>query len=272
MRERSILKNRRYDIDNENFDNYFLRHISKITPEQKSRLPQELAFKVFRGGSFSINSLTFMQKMYVLYCAFGKRVSILVEDDNEGLSYNEFAKLERGYRGSQKRGDIVDDFNIKGTFVLGMHDLVARLEYANHLCSSNLWKLAKDYQKYQLNNIRLHDKQRQTKDAVRLLRKLLVYYEGNKKRMAIDYGIDPAEWLALLHFYDNETKAVPFVDETFKYSYNSNKQTLRGALVSLQHKGILDIRGSRPRNVFYYLTPKGVEILGKIIARYILNY
>lgn len=264
------IQTRKWEIDNENFDHYLTELFKGMSDAQKSKLPIDLSIKFDKGVKQAISLLTFVQKLYVLSVAFGKDISLIIEDE-KGINEKTFTSIKKSEAGKKKTGELVDEFRTAGAFFLGNHDLMNWLEYANMVCATPMYKLMSGYKSEMKDRSRVQQRAKTTKESVGGILEMLVHYEGNKKRMATDYDISPGEWYALMFFYMGESIPTTFYDDKFLYSYLSNRRSLSVALTSLKRKGMLDTRGES-RNIKYYITPKGREMLIKIMERIVLGY
>lgn len=266
------IQTRRYDLYDENFDEYFFQIIEGMTVEQRERLPDELSAKILRGPRESMDTLTFVQKLHILTSVIGKKWCIIIEEE-EGISYEGFLDLQKGYTENHPRLDAMKELRKRESFFIGNPHLMKRLEYATLQFASNTYKAIAGYR------AEIHEKrkrvkaQREVSDSVKGIFRFLIHYEAHKYKFAATYGLESfSEWLALMFFYDNENKPAQFND-MFMYAYSSGKRNRGEALKRLRALGYIDTRAKKHSvHTKYYLTSKGKELAIKIMERVVLNY
>jgi len=260
---------RKWEIDNENFDHYMQDLLKKMTDGQKANLPIELVIKLDKGAKYAVSMLTFVQKLYVLSTAFNKKISLILEDES-GISESDFLSILKAKSGKVKTRELVDGLRAAGAFFLGDHDLMSGLEYANMVCATPMYKMMSDFKSDIKDKSKVQHRAQRVRESVNGILQFLINYDGNKKRMSSDYNLNPAEWYALMFFYRGENAPSAYLEE-YKYSYTSNSRTLGVALTNLKRRGYLDTRGA-VRSTRYYITPKGREVVLKIMERIIFSY
>jgi DNA-binding HxlR family transcriptional regulator len=266
------IQTRRYDLYDENVDEYFFQAIDNMTPEQKERLPNELAAKVRRGAKESLDTLTFVQKLHILTSVLGKKWTLIIEDE-AGISYEAFLSLQKGYTENHPRLQAVSELRESGSFYIGAPHLMKRLEYVALQCATTVYKAIKGYRSEIHERRKKIAAQREISESVRGVFRLLMHYEANKYKLNATYGLESvSEWLALMYFYDNEEKPSQFND-MFMYAYSSGKRNRGQALLRLRTLGYIDTRAKKHSvHTKYYLTPKGKELAIKIMERVFMNY
>jgi hypothetical protein len=265
------IQSRKWEIDNVNFDHFMNDLLKTMTDGQRANLPMELAFKLDKGAKYAVSMLTFTQKLYILSIAFNKKVTLIIEDDKGLLPADFLPSIIKAQNGKKKTGELVDEFRAAGAFFLGSHDLMNWLEYANMICATPMYRLMTGFRSDIKDRSKVQQRAQRVRESVNGILEMLVYYEGNKKRMSTDYNVGPAEWYALMFFYRGENTPDKFYDEAFKYAYTSNRRTLSVALTSLKRRGFLDTRGA-VRSTRYHITPKGKELTIKIMERITFGY
>lgn len=266
-----MIKSRKYDIVDENFDEYFFQIVDTMTMEQLERVPNELSAKVRRGAKYSLESLTFVQKLYLLTTVFRKRWTFIIEDE-QGSSLEAFEEIQKGYRDNHSRLEAVEELRNTGSFYLGGMHLMQRMEYVVLQCASNVYKAISGYRSAIHERRKKIQSQRDTSESVLGVFRLLMNYEANKFRF-VDYGVlSLSEWYAIMFLYENEAKPAQFHDK-FLYSYSSGKRNRINAISRLQLMGLVDSRAKkRSIHTKYYLTQQGKELAIKIMERVVLNY
>lgn len=262
----------KWDILDENFDEYFSQAIDNMTEQQRERLPSELSAKVLRGGKNCLDTVTFVQKLYILTVALDKKWSFFIEDEY-GLSYEAFLEMQKTYSEVYPRREAVSELRESGSFFLGTIQLMKRLEYVALQCASNIYKSIAGYR------VELHEKrrkikaQRQITYSVNGIWRFLINYEANKYKLKVTYGLNNiSELYVLMYFYEDENKAAKF-HETFLYAYSSSKRYRNAALARMLALGYIDTRSKKHTiHIRYYLTPKGRELAIKIMDRVFFDY
>lgn len=266
------IKTRKYDISDENFNEFFVQAIDGMTVEQRERLPSELSAKVLRGGKDCVDKLTFVQKLYILTGPLEKKWTLFIEDDY-GLSYESFLEMQKGYTEDYPRRQALTDLRESGSFFLGTTQLMKRLEYITLQCAGNLYKSIKGYRAELHEKSRKIKAQREVTYSVNGVIRFVINYEANKYKLNVTYGLNSiSELYVLLFFYDGENKAAKF-HEVFAYAYSTSRRLRNAALARMLALGYIDTRSKKLTiHVRYYLTPKGMELAIKIMDKVLFNY
>lgn len=267
-RENWGYKNELYDRNLENL-------LENITPEQKKQIPNQLLVKIFKNKAASVNTLSEQQKDYIYYFLFNKRIYKIVEDNERGMNIEEFIKARDTYsRNRQAKKmltvpDATGDMHFYGMFILGTKDLVDAMSYFWIVSHMPTFKLLSEVRKTakRIKNSKMEQVKHHTINLVRMISN----YEAVKKRIPMEYSLTMPEWYMLMFFYDGEKKGSTGYREKYIYAYSASKNNLAGALVRLTKDGFLDRRGKAGRAT-YSLTPKGKDIVDKILLKVILNY
>lgn len=263
------IQNRKWELENPNFDHYVKALFSEMTEAQRSMLPPDLSYKVGKGSKYSTSMLTFVQKLWILSTIYNKRVSLIIEDE-KGIPVNAFKKILQAQHGKIATRELVDEFRHAGAFFLGDHDLMSWFEYANMVCATPMYKLMTGYKADLKDRSKVQVRHQRIQEATYGMLKMLVHYEGNKKRMSSDYDVTMPEWYALMFFYEQESTMAKF-QETFKYAYISNTKDLYGAITKLKRKDMIGSRGTSKRYFKYYITPKGKEMVIRLMTRIVFG-
>lgn len=258
------------DIYNENFNNYFVEHLNRITPEQRGLIPEELNIKIFkRGNTASAERLNFQEKMYILSVVFKRKVTLKIEDLENGLTVKDYANAKKAQAGKYPNLQAAEDMRSHAAFVLADRDLMNAELYLNHLSSSNIYTLVKAI--IPNTNHKIEKKYTENKAIIQRVFKFLENYESKKKRIRTDYQITMPEWYALVYFANGERLGLDFYDKDMKYAYSSNRRVLHRALQRLTEIGLLQ-RSGPLKSHKYKLTSRGINVLDRIFNNIILNY
>lgn len=260
-----------FNISIDNFDLYFDKQLSSITPQAKEGLPKDVVFKLFRkGGEVNSNStskLSFLAKLYVLWKALRKNIFIVVEgDDVNGLTVEQFMELKtaikvRDYGVSRNNEYVIP----QATFVTGSKDLMQTLAYLNNLSTSPAYK-------YLLRGKNLvPNKVEQNITATSYICRFLSHYEANRKKIGFQSGINISEWLVLINIYHGrEVLSNTIWRDIYKYSFNSSKTKLKLAFGSLQNRGYITKYGTT-RGAKIQITAFGTSTVNDILQKYAVN-
>jgi hypothetical protein len=100
-----------FDIGSENFDYYFFNQLQNISPKAKDELPRDISFKLFRGGgkvnATNSSKLNVVSKIFILWKCLKKKWWLFVEDEENGMSTEEFIKLREAAKKRDYRKSII---------------------------------------------------------------------------------------------------------------------------------------------------------------------
>lgn len=259
----------KFDLQHENFDYFFLEQAGKMGESQKELLPKELLYKVFikghRVNSKSTSKLNFFEKLFVLIRALNKRYTIVIEDDEQGMTEEEYFK----YRDLTKRrnytSELAGKFISEGNFVLANSELFDTFHKLNCLSVSKAYNYA---QKTKTKNYLKPD---DYKIGMKFLTSLINNYESKKKKMIMESGITMAEWITLTYLYDGEEKngSLLYLD-IFKYSYNTSSRKIRVSFKTLQDKKFI-VKYGTGKGTKLQITSLGKDKISRIIEKYVVN-
>jgi hypothetical protein len=264
-----VLKTR-IDIDSEALGLYFAHEIEKITPQAKSDLPKDIAFKLFRGGGkFNANStskLGFLAKLYVLWKALNKRWWIVIEDEDNGMTPGQFMELRKAYKRRDYGVEKAKTIMLSGTVVFANKELSECCAYLNRLSSSPAY----NYLIKGKNHVPCPTAERNKEMAY--ICRFLVEYEKNKKTWVAAYGISIPEWLVLIYLYHGkEIVGSPIYKEVYRRAYQSSPTKLRSCFSTLQNKKFIQKTGTG-KGAMMSITPLGKDTVDGILTRYALNW
>lgn len=259
----------RFNIESENFDLYFASLLPMISPQAKEGLPKDVLYRLFRrGGEVNGNGvykLGFISKLFILWKCFRKRIFIVVEDEERGLSVEDFVELRtaiklRDYGTPRAEGLVAD-----GTFITANKELCDSFAYLNTLSNSGAYT----YLKRAKNPI-----PNKTADFVaqmKYIARVFSHYEGNKKKWVAAYGISIPEFLVLLYTYSGkDVLGSVMYRDIYKQAYQSSPTRVKQAFGTLQSKGYLKKTGSGS-GAKMSITPLGTDITTTILTKYAIN-
>lgn len=258
----------KFDLLSENFDLYLAKQLSKMTEHQKANLPRELLFKLFiRTGILNYNTanrIGFLGKLLLLQKGLGKRIYIMVEDE-EGMTVEEFSKLKQDI----KKRTILEDhgkaMTAIGTFIPCGKDLLDTVSYMSDICSHPIYNY--------LNRIRNTPRNRVEvwKEEANFVMRFITRYEGNKKRWMAETGLNIQEFMILIALFDGEeVVSSNIIRETYKNSLYSGSTRMKTAFSTLQKKGFI-IKYGRLRGAKMKITPLGSTLITNIMLKYAIN-
>lgn len=247
-------------IDSEGFDAFFCHHMANATEGQIALIPDSIK-RVQR------SRLTFFEKLFVLFRAFNKSIYLVAKDKGDGLTPEQFCKWDEEERKRAYDTENTKDLLIRAGFVLGDRDVCNGLLFQRNLGGTSLFKYLSNYHK---NNS--GPKSYNTRDAMQDICKMLIHYEGLKKKMLKDLAIVVPEWYTLLHFADGEERSGMIVYQgVFAHAYNSSRPQLLTAMKRLVTDGYLQ-KFKKTNRATYRITPLGVDLLQKALSKYVANF
>ena len=258
------------DISAENFDYFFANEAKNISPIAKESLPRDIAYRLYKGGaSFNpkyTSRLNFLQRIFVLWKCLKKRIYIVVEDEENGITEGEFLKLRQQLKQRDYGIDKASSFMPSATFVLANKELCDSFSYMNRLCISPAY----NYLTKGKNRIKnpANEWSRQMKYIVRFL----MEYDKNKKTWVAEYKLDIPEWYILISLYHGEeVKGSPIHQEIFRRAYQSSQSKLKRSFGTLQAKGLISKTGEG-KGAKMRITPLGTDMVNNIVSKYALNF
>lgn len=258
-----------FDIECVNFEHFFEAQASGMTEGQREQLPKELLYKIFTKG-FRVNTkmsgkLSFIAKLFVLFKALRKRWIIIVEDDANGMTEEEYFKFKDLTAKRNYGQDNANELISTGTFVLGCTELVNTYSRLNNLSNSAAYNYLtkgknKDYTKPE-EYIRNQN----------YICRFVNHYDSQKKKIVMETGLTMAEWITLTYLYDGTERLGSFLyKEKFKYSYNSSSTKIKVSFGTLQSKGLITKHGTG-KGCKLQITALGKEKTNSILQKYVVN-
>lgn len=255
----------KFDIQNENFDYYFLEQASLMSEAQKELLPKELLYKIYYKG-FRLDTrksakLSFLQKLYILAKVLNRRFVIVMEDAKNGMNEEDFFK----YKKLTENGDIANELSDAGTFVLSNTEVINTFDKLNIANTKGAYHFL----------MKLKTKRKvppdEFKRTMNYLSRFINGYESQRKRITMQTGLTMAEWITLTFLYDGEQKVCSVLyKDKFKYSYNSSASKMKTAFGSLQRKGFIIKHGIKASSKFE-ITTLGKSKVNAIMEKYVVN-
>ena len=238
---------------------------AKLTTKQKEELPHILSYRLRKKtGKSAFYKFTFFQKWFVLFKAMNKRVFIVIEDEELGLTTEDYIKWK-----AQQKKRVFDSEDAKnlvanGICVLGNQQLCDWLGYINNVSVSAAYQYALRISAAKPINFPEYRKE------FSFFTEMLVRYEGSKKKMIGENNMTMAEVFVLLYLYDGKERiATPTYEYVFKGSFQSSRATILRAFKRLKNMDLLQMVGTT-KDAKWRITPLGKQRVNEIISRYIL--
>jgi|GEM_PF-3374010 hypothetical protein len=263
------LFNTEFDIESENFDLYFASLLPTMTPQAKAALPKEVYYKLFSTAGINkrgLSKLNFITRLFVLWKSLTKRWFIIIEDENNGLTIEQFYELKEAIKRKEEDFDKTNEVIASGTFVTGSKELCDTFAYLNLLSASNVYRYM-----MRLRNMPT-SKSSDYSDHMKYLMRFLISYESSKKTTLKQKNITIPEFYVLIGLYHGEnTLSSSLYKSTFKYCYQTSATKFKVSFSSLQHKGLIVKTGSR-KGAKMRITPLGVNMVNTIMSENVLNF
>jgi len=256
-----------FDISTDNFEFYFENQLRDITDAQKELIPPDLLHKaLLRGGGVdekSTRKMPFLAKLFLLFKVFKKRCIIIIEDEEKGLTEDQFLAL--------KKKTIKHDFGEKNAgrlithsmFVLGNKDLCDTYHRLSLLSASPAYNYLvaaknKDY-----------TKPGQWLAAINYVNRFLSHYEANRKRISLHTGLNMPEWLILIHLYNgNLIPSSSIYKEWYKHSFNASSTKFKSSFGTLQALRYIEKVGAT-KSAKIRITALGKDKVNEILKKHI---
>lgn len=256
-----------FDLYSENFERYFEDLVTKMNDSQKKMLPVKLLTRLFTNKKNIGVNLEFREKVYILNLCFDKRITIVVEDHENGIGPDEYEKAILAQRGKVTNTELLSQPRTKCSFVMADKNLMNSMMYLNHVYTTEIYTLIRPLIYSERSN--KDNKYHLGIESVKAITRLILNYEMLKKRLVMQFDFRMSDIYAILYFSGGERIGQEFFLKDFKYSYNANSRELADSLRKLHEHGFLDRRG---RPLKYSLTAKGVDILNKIMQQIVVFY
>jgi len=261
----------KYDFVSDNFVNYFLAQIKGLTSSQKEKIPEVLRLKLYSKSDnekFVVgrsNSLTIFQRLFILWRVMRKKIYIVIEDEDNGLSIEDFIKAKEWGEGRTVNEDRAGWLISQGHFVLGNKDLCEAFHYMQMISVSSAYKYL-----LTLKNLK-PTKYHNYKVETDYIHSLIMNYESRKKLISRNAGVTVPEWYVLLYFSDGKEKGASSI-YTGQYfnSHNASRMQLLNAIKSMVDRGFLTKYG-KTFKATYIISPYGLDKLYEITSKYVIS-
>lgn len=257
-----------FDMSSENFDAYFIKQAKETTYAGRDVLPRDVSSRLFKSGGqlnekFAVN-LGFLGKIYVLWKALRKKVYIIVEDEQSGLTPGQFLELQKAVKKRDYSAESVHGFT-NAIFLLGNKELCDGFAYLNNLCNSGAYNYLTKTKNQPPNPTTEY------RDRMNYIVRFLLFYESQKKKWVSEMQITVPEFLVLLFTYQGkEVPGAVMYKDVLKRAYQSSPRKIKEAFSTLQAKGLLKKSGMTS-GAMMQITPLGVDMVNRILSKYALN-
>lgn len=258
-----------FDIESDNFELYFEKQLTGMTETGKEAIPKKLYGQIFRfDGSVNtrgIRRLGFLGKLWILWRCLKKRVWVVVENEETGMSIEDFVELREAIKRRDYGIPKAEGFDIQGQFVTGGKELCDSFQYLNGLSASGAY-----------NYLVRHKNFRKTKTSQSIVEynyliRFIRHYEAHKKKWILDKGMTASEWYTLLFLYDKEEAlGSEIYRKVFVRAFHSSPIKIKLAFKTLQIKGYI-IKHGRTSASRLQITPLGRDLVNSILNTYIIN-
>lgn len=258
-----------FNIDSDNFELYFEKQLEAITEAGKEALPAGFIGRIFyadgKPNPTNIRRLSALAKLFILYRSLKKRVWIVVENPETGLSVEEFIELGKALRKRDYGQKMSNDLKTKATFITASKELGEYFDYINGLCNSPMYNYLMKYKNFKPTKTSEHIEKKNY--IVRFLR----HYEGHKKMWCEGGKITIPEWYVLLYLYDKEwVIGSEIYKTTFKRSMQSSPTKIKQSYGTLQNKHYI-IKNNTGKHSRFKITPMGKDVVDYILNNYAVN-
>lgn len=258
-----------FGIETDNFEAYFEKQLTGISEAGKAALPTEIALKLFRPDRSmnfqKIRSIGFLAKLWILWRCLKKRVWIVIENEDGGMTVEDFAALRESLKRRDLTAEKANDLVTQGMFVTGARELVDSLSYLNDLSGSAAYNYLVKAKNFKGTKAGKHH------DEYEYVVRLLRHYEASKRKWSEAKGVTMSEFLVLLALYDKEQTNGSFIYKSlFKGSFMGGINGIKVAFGTLQLKNLI-VRYGRGSGAKFRITPLGVELINSILTKYVLN-
>lgn len=260
-----------FDIQNDNFELFFEKQLEGITEAGKQALPTHLIGKLFyvtddqKINRSQLRRIPFLGKLWILYRSLKKRIWIVVENEETGLSMEDFVALREAMKKRDFGQKKAEGLMTNSTFVTGSKELGEYLDYMNYLSASPIYRYLNGYRNFKKTDTAEY------KDQMDFIVRMMRFYEGNKTRWMDEKGINIPEYYVLLYLYDKEfVKGAEMYKSTFKRGINSSGYAIRTAWGTLSSKGLI-VKSGTGKGLKLRISPMGIELINYVLTRYAIN-
>lgn len=260
-----MLYDLKFDLEVDNFSRLFSLQVSKMTEEQKKKLPTEILAKLFKiDGLPTERRMNFLLRLFILYQALDKQIYLLLLDDEKGLGIEDFSRFQKEQKRRRYSQEAGEHYLSKGMMVFGKKDLIEYVSYLNYLSTSPIYKYLLSIKKSKSS------RSPETSKEFSYVCNFLINYEGSKKKIARQENINVPDLYVLYYLSDGREKtATPAYVEVFRNCANASRKQILNAFKKLTSIGYIEATG-KARATTYRISPSGKELLYRIIYKYMI--
>jgi DNA-binding MarR family transcriptional regulator len=258
-----------FDIESDNFELYFQNQLSAITDAGRQKLPADINAMLFKqAGKINeskVRKLGFIPKLFILWRALKKRVWIVVENEESGMSPEEFLELQKEVRRRDYGVPKTEGLKAQAMFITGNRELSNTFEYLNNLSASPAYNYLLKTKNFKSTKASTY--LNEMNYIVRFIR----HYEANKKKWVGETGLSIPEFLILIYLYDKgEINGAPIYRSYFRRAFQSSPAKIKSGFRLLQSKGLM-VKHGQTSNSKMEITPMGRTLINSILNKYALN-
>lgn len=254
-------------LESEAFDAYFYHLVMNASEEEKVRIPPAIYNKVIRKEKYFhyTGVTTFFEKLAILFRAFRKDIYIVIRDTENGLTPEQFIEWDREEKKRNYSEDSAKKLLARSEFVLGNNDIANGLLYNRMLGASGIYKFLTKY--HHATKFARHS----MKNAFNEVCKLLIRHELAKRAIYHEFSIRPSEWLILLYLSDGQEKKGSLAyQEVWANAHFANRLQMSRGFVRLTSTGHIQRFGTANQHITYRITPLGLDLINKALAKHVL--
>lgn len=253
------------DWGSENFDLFFYRVANGIPTADREKLPTEYKSTLWRGnGSVNPNALKrfkFLDRAYVLNKAGGKIIYCVIEDEENGMTIEEFFEWKKEI----KKKDRLSNGRVEMHFCLANKELSSVFNYLNQVYHGPSYNYRMKLKKPIPNPA--VDYQKEMKSIVRML----MLWESRKREFENEFNINLPELYTLLAVYsEGEIKGSEIYKTLFVRAHDSSPRRIKQGFSSLRAKGMIQKHGNTSQTTFK-ITAAGIDAVNRIVNKYALK-
>lgn len=259
----------KFGIESDNFEIYFQKQISGITESGKEAMPIDLASKLFhydgRINQGNVRKLSFLGKLFVLWKCLKKRVWIFIEDEDGGMSAEEFVELRKAIKRRDYGIKKAEGLALQGHFCTVNKEFGDTMTYLNSLSMSPTYNFLN-----RPKNFKITGTERFVREANYIVR-FLRFYEAHKKRWVHEKKLSVPEFYVLIYLYDKEEALGSIMyREFYKRTFHCSERKIKLAFRTLQSRGLIYKHGNTS-GARMQITPMGKDMINSILKKYALN-
>lgn len=252
----------KYEVKSEALDLYFISEIQKLPELVLRQIPLSISFKYKKNmNPNDVRNVSFAQKLWVLHTFCHKKVFVVAQDEECGLSLEEFCQAAaQASKDVRSEDAVVLKAEKVGLYVGAAEDVVSSVSALHLLCNSPVYKYIKKLSSVG-GKIEESDYDRK-RDVLSSVSSFLYNYEIAKRRLEKSKSFSPEKLFILFHYADGSLKPLSSLYKT--PSLLGQKTALR-----LMSEMMIDrwfIQDGKGKGVCYRITTLGQHELDNILS------